>query len=161
MGSYIESMKKQFLRYKGLAEKAAAQLNDAQYFWTYNDECNSVAVLMKHISGNLISRFTDFFTTDGEKPWRNRDGEFDVTGQTRADIMKQWDKGWGILTNLLDSLKEEDLEKKVLIKKESRTVTDNLAGALAHYADHCGQIIYVSKMQKHSTWNTLSIPRKK
>lgn len=161
MNSFLESVENQVTRYKNLAEKAIEQLDDNQFFWRPNDESNSVAVLVKHIAGNMLSRFTDFLTTDGEKPWRDRDGEFEVNHHDRTGLMEQWKKSWTVLFNTLRELKEEDLSKMISIKGEKRTALNAIVSALAHYCDHIGQIIYISKSLKNTSWKTLSIPKKK
>lgn len=161
MENITESLKKQFTRYKGLAERAMEQLNDGQFFWQHNEETNSVAILVKHISGNMNSRFTDFFISDGEKPWRNRDDEFDVGRRSRKELMESWKKSWDQLLGILNNMDDADLTKEVQIRKQPVLVAEALAAALAHYSDHIGQIIFMAKLQKNSDWKTLSIPKKK
>lgn len=160
MSSFLESASKQLAKYKGLAERAIEQLDDNQFFWRPNDQSNSIAVLVKHISGNMLSRFTDLLTTDGEKPWRDRDGEFEVGQRSRAELMEQWTRSWDCMFETLRTLTDNDLEKSIAIKGEKRTVTDAIIAAVAHYADHIGQIVYVGKVQKNREWKTLSIPKK-
>src|SRR5690606_38703036 len=122
MDSYLESIKKQFLYYKMLGEKAMDQLQEEQLFWQYNEESNSIAILVNHIAGNMLSRFTDFLTTDGEKPWRNRDAEFTNPFQNKAELMAHWYKGWDCLMNALNQLTEADLEKIIYIRNDGHTV---------------------------------------
>lgn len=161
MNIYLKAVRKQAVKYKELAEKAVEQLDDDQIFWQFNEESNSVAILIKHIAGNMISRFTDFLTTDGEKPWRNRDGEFEAGGQDRSELLELWNKGWNCMFSTLDSLTVPDLEKTVYLRKTPYSVLEVIMMNLNHYTYHVGQIVYVAKMLKNSEWKTLSIPRKK
>jgi hypothetical protein len=157
---YIQSAKNQFLQYKSLAEKAIAQVPDDKINWQYNPETNSISIIVKHLSGNMLSRFTDFLTTDGEKKWRNRDGEFEMEDLTRDQLMDAWNKGWTCLFSALDGLSPEDLSKKVLIRNEEHTVMEAINRQLTHYASHVGQIIYIAKMICDQDWKTLTIARK-
>ncbi|RQP09219.1 MAG: DUF1572 domain-containing protein [Parapedobacter sp.] len=161
MDSYLESIKKQFLYYKMLGEKAMEQLQEEQLFWRYNEESNSIAILVNHIAGNMLSRFTDFLTTDGEKPWRNRDVEFTNPFQNKAELMEHWNKGWDCLMNALDQLTEADLEKIIYIRNDGHTVTEAINRQLAHYPYHIGQMVFIAKMLKNEDWKTLSIARNK
>jgi hypothetical protein len=157
---YIQSAKNQFLQYKSLAEKAIAQVPDDKINWQYNPETNSISIIVKHLSGNMLSRFTDFLTTDGEKKWRNRDGEFEIEGLTKDQLMEAWNKGWTCLFSALDGLSPEDLSKKVWIRNEEHTVMEAINRQLTHYASHVGQIIYIAKMICDQDWKTLTIARK-
>lgn len=159
MSSYPESIKKQFLYYKMLGEKAMEQLQEEQLFWQYNEESNSIAVLVHHIAGNMLSRFTDFLTTDGEKPWRNRDAEFTNPFHSRREVTEYWNKGWDCLVSALDQLTEADLEKIIYIRNDGHTVTEALNRQLAHYPYHIGQMVFIAKMLKNEDWQTLSIAR--
>lgn len=159
MESYLNSVVKQFKYYRALGEKAMAQLQDEQLFWQYNGESNSIAMLVSHISGNMLSRFTDFLTTDGEKPWRNRDAEFMDRFENREQLMNQWNKGWSCLMDALESLTAEDLERIVYIRNDGHTVTEAINRQLAHYPYHIGQIVFIAKMLKNENWQTLSIAR--
>ncbi len=161
MSSYLESAKKQFLYYKMLGEKAMAQLDEPQLFWQYNEESNSIAILVNHIVGNMLSRFTDFLHSDGEKSWRNRDEEFRNRFSNKAELMDYWNKGWTCLIQTLDQLKETDLEKIVYIRNDGHTVTEALNRQLAHYPYHIGQMVFVAKMARNEDWQTLSIARNK
>lgn len=156
---YLISVKKQFFYYQSLGEKAMAQLEESQLFWQSNEDSNSIAVIVQHLHGNMRSRWTDFLTTDGEKPWRNRDGEFENELQTREAVMQQWRAGWDCLLQALESLTEDDLEKIIYIRNEGHTVTEAINRQLAHYPYHVGQIVYIAKMVKTTPWNTLSIPK--
>ncbi|MEZ0453565.1 DUF1572 domain-containing protein [Sphingobacterium thalpophilum] len=161
MDSYLESIKKQFLYYKMLGEKAMEQLQEEQLFWQYNGESNSIAILVNHIAGNMLSRFTEFLTTDGEKPWRNRDAEFTNPFQNKAELMEHWNKGWDCLMNALNQLTEADLEKIIYIRNDGHTVTEAINRQLAHYPYHIGQMVFIAKMLKNEDWKTLSIARNK
>jgi len=159
--SYLNSVTKQFHYYKMLGEKAMAQIADEALFWQYNKESNSIAVLVKHLVGNMLSRFTDFLTTDGEKPWRNRDAEFESNFSNREELLAYWDTGWSCLFSALDNLREDQLETIVYIRNDGHTVTEAINRQLAHYPYHIGQIIYIAKMAVNEEWESLSIPRKK
>jgi len=159
METYIESIRKQFLYYKKLGEQAMGQVNEADLFWQPDEESNSIAVIVRHLSGNMLSRFTDFLTSDGEKPWRNRDAEFENGFQSRAQVMDSWEKGWQCLLKALEDLQQEDLEKIVYIRNEGHSVTEALNRQLAHYPYHVGQLVFIAKMRKGKHWQTLSIAR--
>lgn len=161
MASYLDSIKKQFLYYKMLGEKAMEQLDGEQLFWQYNEESNSIAVLVNHISGNMLSRFTDLLTSDGEKPWRNRDAEFANPFKSKTALMDHWTKGWDCLLNALNQLTEADLEKIIYIRNDGHTVIEAINRQLAHYPYHIGQIVFIAKMLKNEDWKTLSIARNK
>jgi hypothetical protein len=159
---YLEEVFRQLRAYKRLAEGAIAQLQDEELFATLDPESNSVAILMKHIAGNLRSRFTDFLTTDGEKPDRRRDQEFEMTpATTRTDIMRWWEQSWEILFLTIMNLSADDLERTVTIRGEPHTVLQALNRALAHHASHVGQIIFLAKHLRSTEWKTLSVPRGK
>jgi hypothetical protein len=158
---YLEEARRQFRGHKRMAEAAMAQLRDEDFFVALDSESNSIAVLVKHIAGNMRSRFTDFLTTDGEKPGRFRDREFEVTATTRAEMMKCWEEGWSIVFATVDSLTPADVMKTVPIRGEAHTVVQALSRAIAHYAQHIGQIVLLAKHLRSSEWKTLSIPRGK
>lgn len=157
--SYLPSTVKQFEYYKMLGEKAMEQLQESQLFWEYNSESNSIAVIVNHIAGNMLSRFTDFLTSDGEKSWRNRDSEFEQTFTSRDEIMAYWQKGWEKLLNTLNHLEQSDLEAIVYIRNEGHTITEAVNRQLAHYPYHIGQIVMIAKMLTGENWKSLSIPR--
>ncbi|WP_294961696.1 DUF1572 family protein [uncultured Flavobacterium sp.] len=159
--SYLESVKKQFLYYKMLGEKAIDQLEPPQLFVSFNDDTNSIATIIKHISGNMLSRWTDFLTSDGEKEWRNRDAEFENDLQSKEEIIDVWNKGWICLENALESLQPEQLSDIIYIRNEGHTVIEAINRQLAHYPYHVGQIVFYAKQLKNSEWNSLSIPRNK
>lgn len=155
---FLESAIKQFEYYKLLAEKSFAQVKDDQLFWQYNEDSNSIAVIVKHLSGNMKSRWTDFLTTDGEKEWRQRDAEFENDISSRTEMLKQWNEGWDCLFTALRSLQEEDLGKMVYIRNMGQTVTEAINRQLAHYPYHVGQIVYIARMAAKE-WKSLSIPK--
>lgn len=158
---YFLSLKKQLFYYKTIAEKAMLQLEPEQLFIATNEDSNSIASIVKHVSGNMLSRWTDFLTTDGEKEWRNRDAEFVNDLTTSEDLFIIWDKGWNCFFNTIDSLKPEDLSKIIYIRNEGQTVLDAINRQLAHYPYHIGQIVFYAKQLKKSDWDSLSIPRNK
>jgi len=157
--TYLQVVQKRFQSVKELGDKTLAQMEEAQLHWAYNEESNSIAVIVKHISGNMVSRWTDFLTTDGEKPTRNRDDEFEDSLHTKEAIISAWDKGWQVLLEALASLTESDLQGHVTIRGERLAVIDAIERQMAHYAQHVGQIIYIAKQVKGSDWQTLSIPK--
>lgn len=149
-----------FRGYKKLAEKALGQVNNEEFFHSLDEEANSIGVIIKHIVGNMLSRWTDFLNTDGEKPDRNRDMEFVLTAETsRDDLMAQWEKGWSCLFSALEVLQPEDAERKVLIRGQEHTVVEAINRQLTHYAYHIGQIVFLAKHFKSAEWKSLSIPR--
>jgi hypothetical protein len=159
---YLEEIQRQLRGHKRMAEAAMAQLSDEDFFRAIDPESNSVAVIVKHIAGNMRSRFTDFLTTDGEKPDRHRDQEFEISSDaTRAEVMQTWERQWVSLFGTIASLKPEDLLKTITIRGEGHTVLQALNRALTHYAQHIGQIVFLSKHLRASEWKTLSIPRGK
>lgn len=157
--SYLPSVIERFGTYKQLAENAMAQVSPNRINWYFHNDTNSIALLVKHMSGNLVSRFTDFLTTDGEKDWRHRDQEFvdDIT--TTEELQAVWEKGWAVLFEALNALEEADLEKTVTIRGEAHTVVEALNRALSHQAYHVGQIVFLSKMLA-AEWKSLSIPKR-
>jgi hypothetical protein len=155
----IETMKS-LKGLKSTCEKAIIQINDNELHFQSDPDSNSVAIIMKHISGNMISRFTDFLTTDGEKEWRNRDDEFINENLSRKELLNFWEKAWNILFDTLSTLKSDDLSKIVYIRKEEHTVLRALQRQLVHYAYHTGQIVYICKQIKKQEFNSLSIPKK-
>lgn len=147
------------LYYKELGDKTFAQLNDSEVLWQYNPESNSIATMVKHISGNMISRWTNFLTEDGEKDWRNRDSEFENDLHSKAEMLEIWEKGWKCLFYALEQITEENINKIIFIRGEKHTVLDAVLRQLAHYPYHIGQIVYVAKMLKDDDWKTLSIAK--
>ena len=159
---YLDDAITTFRAYKKLAEKALDQLRDEEYFIAIDDEANSIAIIMKHLAGNMLSRWTDFLTTDGEKPERNRDMEFVIEPQTsKADVMAYWEEGWRRTFETVEALQPEDLMRTVLIRGEPHTVVQALNRQLAHYPHHIGQIVFLAKHFRSSDWKSLSIPKNK
>jgi len=156
---FLEESIKSFRGLKSNAEKAIEQISDAEMHWSYNEDSNSIAIIIKHMAGNMISRWTDFLTSDGEKPDRNRDGEFEDDFKTRQEIMDYWNRGWKVFLDTMNSLHEEDLLRTIYIRKEPHTVVRAIQRQLAHYGYHCGQIVYVAKQIKGKEFQTLSIAR--
>lgn len=158
--NYFEDALSSFRAYKKLAEKAIAQLKDDELFVTLDEESNSVALIMKHMAGNMFSRWTDFLTTDGEKPNRNRDMEFVLEPQnTKDDLIDYWERGWKCVFDALEPLRPEDFEKTVTIRGEKHTIVQAINRQLMHYAYHVGQIVFLAKHFRSSAWQSLSIPR--
>lgn len=156
---YLDSAKKQFEYYKMLGEKTFSQLPDEKLFWTFNEESNSIATIVKHLHGNMMSRWTDFLTTDGEKEWRNRDAEFDHDIKTRNELLEKWNDGWTCLFTALNSLTEQDLQKEIFIRNQGHSITEAINRQLAHYPYHIGQIVFIGKMVCNENWTSLSIPK--
>ena len=145
-----------------MADRAIAQVRDDELFATVGEESNSIAVIMKHIVGNMRSRWTDFLTTDGEKPDRNRDAEFETDeGDSREALSKRWAEGWSLLYTTLEALKPEDLNRRVAIRSEEMSVLEAIDRQLVHYANHVGQIVLLAKYHRGAEWKSLSIPKKK
>jgi hypothetical protein len=157
--NYISSIKNQFKQYKVLAEKAIDQVPDEKIYWQYNTETNSIAIIVKHLSGSMLSRFTDFYNSDGEKKWRNRDAEFENEKLSREKIKALWDEGWDCLFQVLKGISPADLSKVVIVRNEEHTVLEAINRQLTHYASHIGQIIFIAKMVLDNQWRTLSIPK--
>jgi hypothetical protein len=157
--SYLKLATENFKSIKNQAERAMEQLNLDQLHFSPNEESNSIAIIAKHMSGNLKSRFSDFLTTDGEKTDRNRDGEFEGTFAAREDLLTHWNDGWTVLFQTLSQLTEKDLAQTVLIRNEPHTAIEAIQRQIVHQATHAGQIVYLAKMIKNGEWNTLSIQK--
>ncbi len=157
--SYLEDAQALFRFYKALAEKAMAQVTDEQLFLVEDSESNSIAVLVKHMTGNMRSRWTGFPSADGEKPDRNRDAEFVDPPQTREALLAAWEEGWSCLFHALEPLTDDDLPRRTLIRGEAHSILQAINRQLAHYASHCGQIVLLSKHFSAGRWQSLSIPR--
>ena len=159
---YIDDSLFQLRKLKAQADKAMAQIDDAQFFSTLDADANSIALIVKHVAGNMRSRWTDFLTSDGEKPDRHRDTEFErEAGDTRASLMARWDAGWDLLFNTLTALQPADLGKTVTIRGEPHTVLQAVNRQVSHYSAHVGQIVLLAKHYAGSRWETLSIPKRK
>ena len=159
--SYVQDSLSLFHFYKKLAEGAMEQITDDQLFATLDEEMNSIAIIVKHMAGNMRSRWTDFLTSDGEKPNRNRDTEFIEPPKTRAALMQVWNEGWQRVFDALEPLSDSDLERKVSIRGEPHSVMQAINRQLGHYAYHSGQIVFLAKHFKASDWKSLSVPRNK
>ncbi|MBM3414962.1 MAG: DUF1572 domain-containing protein [Bacteroidetes bacterium] len=158
---YLQTAIRRMKYYKDLGDKTFEQLNDWDFHYRPNEESNSVAIIIQHMAGNMLSRWTDFLTQDGEKEWRNRDAEFEKGQQSKKELLELWEKGWDCFLSSLSSLKNKDLKKKVTIRQEELTVADAINRQLAHYPYHVGQMIYIAKIIKNKAWKNLSIPKGK
>lgn len=156
---YLDSINKQFIYYKTLREKAMDQVEPDQLFVAFNDDSNSIATIVKHVWGNMLSRWTDFLTTDGEKSWRDRDSEFENDIENKEDLISKWDEGWSCLFNTIHSLKPDQLSQIIYIRNEGHTVIEAINRQLAHYPYHIGQIVYAAKILKEKRWDSMSIPK--
>jgi hypothetical protein len=158
---YLKTVIKRFKEAKATAEKAIDQLTESELFWSPNEESNSVAIIVKHMSGNMVSRWTDFLTSDGEKTNRNRDYEFVEDIQSKEQMMELWEIGWDTFFKALESMEDDQLLNIITIRNEPHTVLEAIERQMYHYSYHIGQIIYIAKILKSSNWKTLTIPRKK
>lgn len=159
---YLDEARRQFRGHKRMGEAAMAQLRDEDFFVTIDPESNSIAILVKHLAGNMRSRFTDFLATDGEKRDRFRDREFEINpATTRPEIMQWWEQGWNCVFDAVDALKPEDVTRTVTIRGEAHSVLQAINRQIAHYAQHTGQIVFLAKHLRSSEWKTLSVPRGK
>ncbi len=156
---YLGTAIRRLKYYKDLGDKTFAQLNEWDFHYQPNDESNSIATIIQHLSGNMLSRWTNFLTEDGEKEWRKRDEEFDVHQYTKLQLVELWEKGWTCFLDTLSALKKKDLKKTVSIRQEELTVIDAINRQLAHYPYHIGQIIFLAKIIKNKNWQNLSIPK--
>ena len=157
--NYLTGTKKLFRYYKSLGDAVIARLDKQGLHWQYNEESNSLAIIIKHIAGNALSRWTDFLNSDGEKEWRNRDDEFNDTPMTKAELTTLWEKGWQCLFNAIDPLTENDLSKTIYIRNEGHTVLEAVNRQLAHLPYHVGQMVFIGKMVSGENWQSLSIPK--
>lgn len=155
---FLNSVIRQFEYYKSLGDKAFSQVLDEHLFWQCNEDSNSIATIVKHLWGNMRSRWTDFLHTDGEKPWRDRESEFENDWSTREEMLEKWEEGWAVFLNALRSLRTADLDTIVYIRNQGHTVQEAINRQLAHYPYHVGQIVFISKMCA-AEWQSLSIPR--
>jgi len=157
--SFLQSAIKRLSYYKELGDKTFTQLTDNDFHYQPNEASNSIAVIIQHMAGNMLSRWTDFLISDGEKEWRNRDVEFEEQNLSQQQLINLWEKGWDCCIDTLTSLTEEDLLKTIYIRNEGLPVVDAINRQLAHYPYHVGQIIYVARMIKNESWQNLSIPK--
>jgi len=158
--AFLQSSIKKFRTQKALAEKAFAQLNDEDFSFKPSKESNSIAVIVQHMSGNMLSRWTNFLTEDGEKVWRERDKEFEDVLTTKQDVLSAWNKGWDCVFNALESLQTSDVMKTITIRSEQLSVVDAIVRQIDHYGYHVGQIVYIARITKDEDWASLSIPKK-
>lgn len=159
INDYLQSIRKQFDYYKSLGDKTFAQVSKEKLFWQYNSESNSLATIVRHLHGNMLSRWTDFLTSDGEKEWRQRDAEFENDSTSAEEIIRLWEEGWACLNTALTGLKEEDLETIIYIRNQGHTVMEAINRQLAHYPYHVGQMVFIGKMIAAESWQSLSIPK--
>ncbi len=156
---YIQNIKSEFGRYKSLGDKTFTQLNDQQILWTPNDDSNSIAIVVKHMVGNMLSRWTDFLTEDGEKSWRHRDREFEDPYTSKYEMVQAWENGWQCVFAALDQIDGQNFNTKVSIRGEEHSIIEALNRQLGHYAYHTGQIVMTAKGLLGVSWQSLSIPK--
>ncbi len=161
MEKFIKSIQKRFAYYKRVGEKAIEQVMDKQLFLKPSPESTSISIIVNHLHGNMLSRWTNFYTEDGEKEWRNRDSEFDDIIHSRNDLQTKWNEGWDCLFDIINDLSVEDLKKEITIRGEKHSVIDAINRQLTHYAYHIGQIVYIAKLYKDNQWKSLTIPKGK
>lgn len=159
--NYLDSVKKQFLYYKLLGEKTMAQLKPEDFFVQPNEDSNSIAMIVQHIAGNMLSRWTNFLSSDGEKQWRSRDTEFEPVLKTQEDVIQKWNEGWACLMNAINGINPAQLDNIILIRNEPHTVVQAINRQLAHYPYHVGQMIFFAKQLKGNSFVSLSIPKNK
>ena len=157
--NYLESIIKQFTYYKNLGDKTFAQLSHKELHFKHNEYSNNIAIITKHIVGNMLSRWTNFLTEDGEKEWRHRDSEFEDTYKSKAELIEAWEKAWQCLFDAITPLKAEDLERIIYIRNEGHTVVEAINRQSAHYAYHIGQIVFIGTLIKNNDWKSLSVPK--
>ena len=156
---FIKSVRFEFERYKTYGDKTLAQLTDSELHEKYSDNDNSIVIIVKHMSGNMLSRWTNFLTEDGEKAWRKRDTEFENPPKTKEELLLLWEKGWECLFQALDSINESNFETKVKIRGEEHSIMQAVVRQLAHYSGHVGQIVFIGKMIKKDSWQSLTVPK--
>ena len=156
---YLKVVLERFKSVKNLGDKTINQLSEDDIHWKLNDESNSVAVIVKHLSGNMVSRWSNFLTSDGEKSYRNRDQEFEEIRVSKQELIGIWEKGWDILFEALTNLEEQDLLKNIYIRSEKHMVIDAIERQMVHYSYHIGQVVYIGKQVKYKDWKSLSIPK--
>lgn len=158
---YLNSVIKQFEYYKSVGEKTFDQLDEKDFFWQFNQESNSIAIIVNHLWGNMNSRWTNFLIADGEKEWRNRDLEFESVIKTKKELLEKWNDGWNCLLDALNSVNEENFDNKVYIRNQEHSIIEAISRQFAHYSYHVGQIVYVGRMIKGGEWKSLTIPKGK
>ena len=157
--NYLSNVKFDFQRYKSMGNATFAQISDDDIHWKYAETDNSIAIIVKHMVGNMLSRWTNFLTEDGEKSWRQRDLEFEKPYSTKAEMLSAWEKGWQCLFEALGSINSANFENKIKIRNEEHSIIEAINRQLAHYASHIGQIVFIGRMIKGSDWTSLSIPK--
>ena len=157
--TYLEGIKKQFLYYKSLGDKTMIQVPDERLFWQYHEDSNSIATIVKHLWGNMKSRWTDFLTSDGEKEWRARDAEFENDIKNKEELLNKWNEGWQCLFDALDSVNETNFNQPIYIRNIEHSITEAINRQLAHYSYHVGQIVFLGKMICDQNWESLSIAK--
>ncbi|MEZ4884054.1 MAG: DUF1572 family protein [Chitinophagales bacterium] len=157
--NYLESTLKQLYYYKSLGEKTFVQLSETDIHWQYSEYANSIAIIVKHLCGNMLSRWTNFLEEDGEKTWRDRDGEFVNTIEDKQDLLQKWNAGWACFLGAVEALNPNDLERIIYIRNQGHTALEAINRQLAHYAYHIGQIVFIGTLLKGKDWVSLSIPR--
>ena len=157
--TYLESTKKLFTYYKKLGDDAMAQVADEKLFFQPTEDSNSIAIIVQHMAGNMLSRWTDFLTADGEKEWRNRDSEFENDIKNKTELITKWNEGWSCLFKAIESINPENFNTLIYIRNQGHTITEALNRQLAHYPYHIGQIVFIGKMVCHDQWISLSIPK--
>jgi Protein of unknown function (DUF1572) len=156
---FLQSAIKRLAYYKELGDKTFVQLQDADFHFMFNQASNSIAVIIQHLSGNMLSRWTNFLTEDGEKEWRSRDAEFEITKYSKEQLLDIWEKGWQCMFDALNTLKEDDLLRTIYIRTEPLSVIDAINRQLAHYPYHVGQVVYLGRLIKNNGWQSLSIAK--
>ena len=158
---YLVTVTRRVKYYKDLGEKTFEQLDEKDLHFRANEESNSIAIIVQHMTGNMLSRWTNFLTEDGEKEWRQRDDEFAIHNYNKQQLLEIWEKGWSCFLAALESLNEDDLLKPIYIRQEKLSAIDAINRQLAHYPYHIGQVVYIAKMAKDNNWESLSIPKNK
>jgi hypothetical protein len=156
---FIDTAVRRLKYYKDLGDKTFEQLNDSDFHYQPTEESNSIAIIIQHMAGNMLSRWTNFLTEDGEKEWRQRDDEFEIHHYSKQQLLDLWEKGWSCFLTAIEPLNKKELKQIITIRKESLTVIDAINRQLAHYPYHIGQIVFIGKMIKNNDWKTLSIPK--
>nr|WP_299066861.1 DUF1572 family protein [uncultured Allomuricauda sp.] len=157
--NYIKNVQFEFNRYKIMGDKTFAQLSDEDILWKYSETDNSIAIIVKHMAGNMLSRWTNFLTEDGEKPWRNREVEFEKPYTSKAEMITAWERGWKCLFDALGSIDHSNFDSKIKIRNEEHSIIEATNRQLAHYCSHIGQIVFIGKMIRGTDWISLSIPK--
>ncbi len=161
IANYLENITNQFQYYQSLGEKTFDQLDEQDLFWQFNEQSNSIAIIVNHLWGNMRSRWTNFLTEDGEKEWRNRELEFEQTIKSKQDVQKKWKEGWDCLFQAINSINENNFNTKIYIRSQAHTIPEAINRQLAHYAYHIGQMVFIGRMIKGENWTSLSIPKGK